>query len=120
MFNLPHTSAPMFMRGNALVFEKHLSKMPREPVLKNTCHGPRTSLPQRAFPYSFELGNYELRYELTANWEGLSGGRHHKEFPRGGLHTRARVAGCVGGRLTGLIFVCARTNKRHHHHQPSW
>jgi len=35
---------------------KHLSKMPREPVLRNTCHGPRTSrsalstpLPQRAF-----------------------------------------------------------------------
>ena len=23
--------------------------MPREPVLRNTCHGPRTSLPQRAF-----------------------------------------------------------------------
>ncbi len=35
---------------------KHLSKMPREPVLRNTCHGPRTSrsalstpLPHRAF-----------------------------------------------------------------------
>jgi hypothetical protein len=26
MFNSPHTSAPMLMRGNALVFEKHLSK----------------------------------------------------------------------------------------------
>jgi hypothetical protein len=37
------------MRGNALVFEKHLSKMPREPALRNTCHGPRTSLPQRTF-----------------------------------------------------------------------
>ena len=37
------------MRGNALVFEKHLSKMPREPALRNTCRCPRTSLPQRAF-----------------------------------------------------------------------
>jgi hypothetical protein len=25
------------MRGNALVFEKHLSKMPQEPALRNTC-----------------------------------------------------------------------------------
>jgi hypothetical protein len=49
MFDSPHTSAPMLMRGNALVFEKHLSKMPREPALRNTFHGPRTSLPQRAF-----------------------------------------------------------------------
>ena len=49
MFDSPHTSAPMLMRGNALVFEKHLSKMPREPALRNTCHGPRTSLPQHAF-----------------------------------------------------------------------
>jgi len=49
MFDSPHTSAPMLMRGKALVFEKHLSKMPREPALRNTCHGPRTSLPQRAF-----------------------------------------------------------------------
>jgi len=39
----------MLMRGNALVFEKHLSKMTREPALRNTCHGPRTSLPERAF-----------------------------------------------------------------------
>jgi hypothetical protein len=37
------------MRGNALVFEKHLSKMPREPALRNTCRGPRTSLPHCAF-----------------------------------------------------------------------
>jgi hypothetical protein len=49
MFDSPNTSAPMLMRGNALVFEKHLSKMPREPALRNTCHGPRTSLPQRDF-----------------------------------------------------------------------
>ena len=28
---------------------KHLSKMPREPALRNTCRCPRTSLPQRAF-----------------------------------------------------------------------
>jgi hypothetical protein len=39
----------MLMRGNALVLKKHLSKMPREPALRNTCHGPRTSLQQRAF-----------------------------------------------------------------------
>jgi hypothetical protein len=26
-----------------------LSKMPREPAMRNTCHGPRTSLPQRTF-----------------------------------------------------------------------
>ncbi len=45
MFDSPHTSAPMLMRGNALVFEKHLSNMLREPALRNTCHGPRTSLP---------------------------------------------------------------------------
>jgi hypothetical protein len=32
MFDSPHTSAPMLMRGNSLVFEKHLSKMPREPL----------------------------------------------------------------------------------------
>jgi len=29
--------------------EKHLSKMPREPALRDTCHCPRTSFPQRAF-----------------------------------------------------------------------
>jgi len=29
--------------------EKHLSKMPQEPALRNACRGPRTSLPQRAF-----------------------------------------------------------------------
>jgi hypothetical protein len=49
MFYLPHTSASMLMRGNALVFEKHLLKMPREPTLRNTCHGPRTFLPHRDF-----------------------------------------------------------------------
>ena len=48
MLDSPHTSVPVSMRGNALVFEKHLLKMPLEPVLRNTCHGPRTSLPQRA------------------------------------------------------------------------
>ena len=32
-----------------MVIEKHQSKMPREPTLRNTCLGPRTSLPQCAF-----------------------------------------------------------------------
>ena len=52
MLDSPHTLTPMLMRGNALVFEKHLSKMPREPVLRNTCRGPQTSLPQCAFHLS--------------------------------------------------------------------
>jgi hypothetical protein len=49
MLDSPHTSEPMLMRGNTMGVEKHLSKMPREPVLRNTCHGPRTSLPLCAF-----------------------------------------------------------------------
>jgi hypothetical protein len=49
MLDSPHTLVTMLTRGNALVFEKHLSKMPREPALRNTCHGPWTSFPQRAF-----------------------------------------------------------------------
>ena len=35
------------------------------------------------------------------------------------LKFKGGTGGCVGGSLTGLIFVSARTNKRHHHHQPS-
>ena len=49
MFDSPHTLAPMLIRGNTLVFEKHLSKIPREPALRNTSHGPRTSLQQLIF-----------------------------------------------------------------------
>jgi hypothetical protein len=45
----PYTSAPMLMRGNALVLKNTCRKCPKEPALKNTCRGPRTSLPQLAF-----------------------------------------------------------------------
>jgi hypothetical protein len=69
MLDSPHTSAPMLMRGNALVLKTPVENALRdsvccllvlntvtstpqwrfEPVLRNTCHGPRTSLPQHAF-----------------------------------------------------------------------
>ena len=39
----PHTSAPMVMQGRALALRTPV-KMPQAPVLRNTCHGPRTSI----------------------------------------------------------------------------
>ena len=54
MPNSPRTSAPMLMRGNALVLKKTCRKCP-ENQSRNTCLGPRTSLPQRAFhPSTFK------------------------------------------------------------------
>jgi hypothetical protein len=44
----PHVGANV-NAGQCNGVEKHLSKMPREPALRNTCRCPRTSLPQRAF-----------------------------------------------------------------------
>jgi hypothetical protein len=44
----PHVCANV-NAGQCIGVEKHLSKMPREPALRNTCRCPRTSLPQRAF-----------------------------------------------------------------------
>ena len=43
MPDAPHTSAPMVMQGRALALRTPV-KMPQAPVLRNTCHGPRTSI----------------------------------------------------------------------------
>jgi hypothetical protein len=48
MLDSPHTLAPMLMRGNALVLKTPVENAPRA-VLRNTCHGPRTSLQQLSF-----------------------------------------------------------------------
>ena len=52
MLDSTHTSTPMLMRGNELVLKTPVENAPRtsiEKTARNTWHGPRTSLPQRAF-----------------------------------------------------------------------
>jgi hypothetical protein len=52
MLDSPHTSAPMLMRGNALVLKTPVENAPRTSVEKHLswssdipCHGPRTNKP---------------------------------------------------------------------------
>jgi hypothetical protein len=52
MLDSPHTCVSMIMWGNVMVFEKHLSKMPREGYASSPCcrvqHNRRTNGTQKA------------------------------------------------------------------------
>jgi len=61
--------------------------MPREPVLRNTCHGPRTSLPQRSFHSTDRIQQNCLRCNaLRAGWL----------HSRGALRCRCAALRCAG------------------------
>jgi hypothetical protein len=75
------------------VFEKHLSKMPREPALRNTCHGPLTSLPHRAFHPTNHVQQdiHPTENPSLSEWKSWAGeARRRARRRRGRLPSSAR------------------------------
>ena len=89
----PHVGANV-NAGQCIGVEKHLSKMPREPALRNTCHGPRTSLPQRAFHptdhVQQDICPPDNPHSPLARKRGAGEARHRGGRRRGRLPSSAR------------------------------